>query len=412
MRILVVVLLWALCSQTASSADSSLVWSADIRVRGEADGRDFNNKTPLFGYTTLRTRLGVRGTPSEGVHVVVQLQDGRLFGSEQPSAVSNTGTPQSQFLDLHQGYLQLDRFAFDGLTVQAGRMELSYGDEQMVGQNDWSAFGQAFDLVRIRFQSGGHSADVFAAKIVRTTMLPVQVSPFTVDQPPDQGFLFSGFWYSLPPLVPIGLAVSFFHEWDARDNVLSRGTLGLHATASSHDFLGRVECEYQGGHMGGLGVSAFMVTASVGYVVPGGVADTLSGGIRYLSGTGAGDQTDHTFSTTFGSPHDQSGAMDYFGDPAAGTNGRGLQDLYARCRLELSGVTGLGISLHQFTLAKAWSGENLLGQEADLLLRYSAWTSACLEGGISLFHPGSVMKAWYNQSDLSVWGYIGARVWL
>ncbi len=412
MRWLMIVAAALIIAPRSWGADSTIIWSAEVRVRGEADGRDFNNATPLFGYSTLRARIAARVQPSAGVHLFVQIQDGRLFGAEQPSVVPNTSTPQSQFLDLHQGYLEIEHLAFDGLTLQAGRMELSYGDEQFVGANDWGLYGQAFDAVRFRVGAGGHAADLFAAKIVRSTTLPEPVSPYTVVQPPDEGYLLSGLWYNLPPVVPVALSAYFFHEWDHHDNRLSRGTLGMHVSGSAGCWIAAAEGAYQAGHVDQSGLSAFMLLASVGYSFPGELPDTVSAGFNYLSGTGPADEKGHTFATSFASPHDRFGAMDYFGDPAVGTNGRGLQDLYLRGSMSIAATFSVSIGLHQFYLAKAWSGENDLGQEADLGLRFSAWPTASLEGGVSVFHPATVMKAWYNQSDLSVWGYVGAKVWL
>ena len=412
MRLTACMLMTLLAAASARAWDSTLVWNAEVRMRGEADGRDFNNKTPLFGYSVLRTRLGVQANPSPGVHAFIQVQDGRLFGEEQPPVWPNTTVPQSQFLDLHQAYLQLERVVVDELTLQLGRMELSYGDERLVGRNDWGEVGQAFDAVRLGLTTGGHSADLFFAKIVRTTTLPDPVGPFTVVQPPDQGFLFSGLWYRLPDVLPPHLAVYFFHEWDMHEDLVSRGTIGVFAEGTMGRLLYGAEGAYQGGEVSYTGVSAFMVRASAGYVFPGAFPDTVRGGIQYLSGTGAHDQTNHTFSATFASRHDVYGAMDYFGNPSSGTNGRGLQDIYLRLDLVPSSRFSLSISLHHLQLVKPWNNERALGQEVDVRVVYSTWASAALEAGMSGFRPDDVMKAWYNHSDLAVWGYVGAKVWL
>jgi hypothetical protein len=52
----------------------------------------------------------------------------------------------------------------------------------------------------------------------------------------------------------------------------------------------------------------------------------------------------------------------------------------------------------------------VLGQEADVAVRYSSWKGAAVDCGVSAFLPGDVMKAWYNASDIALWGFLGLRV--
>jgi hypothetical protein len=379
------------------AADSTFVWNIDVRVRGEADGRDFQFSTPMVSYTLLRTRLGADVRPAQNVRAFVQAEDSRWFGGSQ----ATTG--------LHQGYVTLGGVVADSLSVKAGRMELAYGNERVIGKDDWGNVGQVFDGILFRYAGGEHAVDLFSANVVATVVPPQSITPVTTAQEPDQGFLLSGLWYQFNGISDTRLAGYVVHEWERKDNALSRGTVGVYADGSSGDLLYDGEAAYQGGQKEAVGIAAFMVTGSVGLAISD-VGGSIHAGYQYVSGTASGETTNRTFEARFHSPHDLYGAMDYFSDPFNGTNGRGLQDIFARFSSRPAASISLSATLHHFLLARPWSGLSVLGQEADLQVQYSSWKVATIEAGLSAFFPGDVMKAWYNGSDVALWGFLGARV--
>src|SRR5512140_374752 len=166
-----------LSSSITRAADSVLVWNADVRVRGEADGRDFQFQTPFVSYTLLRTRLGVEVRPADRVRAFIQGEDSRWFGG----APATTG--------LHQGYVALKGLFTDSLSVKAGRMELAFGDERVIGKDDWGNVGQVFDGILLRYADGEHAIDLFSANVISTLAPPQVITPVSARQDPDQGFL-------------------------------------------------------------------------------------------------------------------------------------------------------------------------------------------------------------------------------
>jgi len=392
------------------AADSTLVVKAEVRVRGEADGRDFESRTPLLGYSLLRTRLGVEMRPSANVTGFIQIQDSRRMGGELVPA-PGAMTSQPHFLDLHQGYLQLDKFLAEALSVRIGRMEMSYGSQRVVGADEWNNIGRAFDGLLFRYSSGGHTVDLFASNVVSTVVPPEPVSPSSVRQSPDVGFLFSGLWYELTEISSVRLAGYLFHEWDKLQDQLSRGTIGFFADGSLGDLLYNGEVAYQGGQRYNTGVSAFMVVGSLGCTLGENRRAFVRAGYQYFSGTEPGDLTDRTFEPVFHTAHDLAGGMDYFSNPASSTSRRGLQDIFLSVRPMHGEEFSMTVAFHHFLLSKPWSGERGLGEELDVSGRYSAWNSAALEFGISAFSPNDVMKSWYNSTGLGLWGYLAVRMW-
>ncbi len=74
---------------SAQGSNTPIKFDGQIRMRSEADGRDFNSDSDVNTYTLLRTRFGAAIQPLEDVNVYIQLQDSRAFGRE-PSTLANT----------------------------------------------------------------------------------------------------------------------------------------------------------------------------------------------------------------------------------------------------------------------------------------------------------------------------------
>ena len=74
-------LLILLFSTAVTNAQETVSWKAEVRLRSEADLRDFNNKTPANLYTLLRARLAADLKPSADVRIFLQVQDSRTLGS-------------------------------------------------------------------------------------------------------------------------------------------------------------------------------------------------------------------------------------------------------------------------------------------------------------------------------------------
>ena len=75
-------------------------FDGQIRVRSEADGRDFNSDSDINTYSLLRTRFGAIIRPRKNVNVYFQIQDSRALGRE-PSTVADISN-----LDVHQAFFR------------------------------------------------------------------------------------------------------------------------------------------------------------------------------------------------------------------------------------------------------------------------------------------------------------------
>lgn len=145
---------------------------AEMRVRGEyrnnqldlsADGEDEELRY------THRLRLGLDITPTDWASLHVVAQDARVFGSDRSpdtAAFGASGAPRAddEGLGIHHAFLRLRPPLPAGhrLTLDAGRLTLAYGSGLLVGEDDWSMTGRAFDGGRLAYRAeGAFEADFF-----------------------------------------------------------------------------------------------------------------------------------------------------------------------------------------------------------------------------------------------------------
>lgn len=70
--------------------------------------------------------------------------------------------PENDTLDLHQAYVTIGNHKEFPVSLKAGRQELSYGDERLIGAFGWNNVGRAFDAGKLRWQNEYFSADFFS----------------------------------------------------------------------------------------------------------------------------------------------------------------------------------------------------------------------------------------------------------
>ena len=73
--------------------------------------------------------------------------------------------PEADTINLHQAYISIGGQA-SPLSLKAGRQELIYGEERILGPNGWNNIGRVFDAVKLRWQNSWGGAEFFASRIV------------------------------------------------------------------------------------------------------------------------------------------------------------------------------------------------------------------------------------------------------
>lgn len=409
-------LLLILCSSTLSQAqDVSIKWKGELRVRGELDGRDFRNRTPMNAYTLLRTRLSAEIIPTTNVQLFLQLQDARVFG--QPSATGPANASANfRNLDLRQGSLRLDSLFQSGLSLTLGRMEMTYGNQRVIGAAEWTNVGRAFDGGLLRYRWDTHSLDVFTTNVSEYNIAPTVSTPATVAGVGGEGFLFSGLYYSGTIGEKNRLDAYFLHEWSRKsagslESELTRATLGAYVRGSAQQVQYETEAAYQFGDLATKTISAYLLSGTLGYTFENSPLASVSVSYDFLSGS-ADTTKFKSFFAPFHTGHKWFGFMDYFVNIPDNTLTRGLQDMIVRIVLKPSERSTVNVWFHNFAMADKGSlASGSFGQECDVTSSFAFSNNVSLELGVSAFLPSDVMRSTFRGSDVAWWGYAATKVW-
>ena len=411
MRRLPLVCAWLVASAAPAAADTDFGIGGQIRVRFEVF--DFNRTVPpdsnYFRHRSTdvdileRARLGVTATVSENVHAYVQVQDSRLFGTET-STLSNEHN-----LDVHQAWGEVQRLgSHRQLFVRAGRQQLSYGNERIIGAVDFSNIGRAFDALQTRLETGPWTFDLVAARVAE-------------DVPASDDIVLSYNHYAVPDH-DVGLDAYAMYR-DA-DNGYFETTLGERASGTlsrlrfDHEFAAML------GSRQGEDLEAYLFSTQAHLRLGGPGAPAVGGGFDYFTGDETpGDGEFHLFDVnrTFHTGHKFYGLMDV-AEFLAGA--AGLVDPYGTLAVQGPGKLKASATVHGFfvdqpsRLARdaglvdpdAVSEEDsYLGTEMDALLSFAVATQMQLELFGGFFFPGRFLSD-QDRGRTATWVYVQGTV--
>jgi hypothetical protein len=412
--LLILLALFPACRAASQEFTPTYKLAGEVRLRSELDGRDFDNSTAPNTYTLSRVRFGVDAIPAENIHVFIQAEDSRVFGTESDATGFST-LADSKNLDLHQGYIDINQFILRELMVRLGRQELAYGNERLVGRGGWHNVGRSFDGALFRLTFENLALDAFAMNTGEVQSNPPVATPAAVAYVRDAGQDFFGLNSTLKSLKDHSMDFYLFYQWNRHQSVaneddLRRFTLGSYQKGTFDPIDYEAALAFQGGTTRGTDISAFLLSANLGYGFESSPLSRVALGCDYLSGTPAGNSRYESFDPMYHTGHRFYGFMDYFINIPANTNNRGLVDLYARAAFKLTDQVDGGLWLHQMTLAQDLNGDNGLGQEIDATGRYRYDKAVNFEIGLSAFIPAAAMRQNFGHPDVAYWGYLTTAV--
>ena len=172
--------------------------SGQIRLRAESfndfdfnDGVNTNNRDDDF--VLSRIRLAVDLKPHELVRLYLQLQDSHQFETDVPTAL-RTGPPaREDRVDIHQAFVDVTPIPDVPMTIRAGRQELSYGNQKLVGAFGWSNVGRTFNALKMIYDREWFYLDAFVSNVV----VP-QDRHFNDESHDDDFYGIYGGWRELP----------------------------------------------------------------------------------------------------------------------------------------------------------------------------------------------------------------------
>ena len=132
-----------------------------VRVEGYTGGGFKPNSEDA--YLLSRLRINMFLLPTNWLKFGFQGQDAHVFWKNQNPSVP----PYQDAMDLRQAYVELGDTEKKTIGIRAGRQELAYGDERILGNANWLNTARSFDALRGTYRHGWFHADLFAARVVK-----------------------------------------------------------------------------------------------------------------------------------------------------------------------------------------------------------------------------------------------------
>lgn len=371
----------------------------ELRERLEAfDGLGFDEAREDL-YWLTRFRFNATVTASRSLSFQAQLQDARVARK----TVGPTASPFQAPFDLRQAFADVG--ALTGrVSIRAGRQELAYGEQRLVGHVSWLNAARTFDALKITFRTKAFSVDAFGASVVRTLVDEFDRS--------GAGNRFAGAYATTTKLIPQG-TVEPYVFWKRDVNL--RGELGESASLQHLTIGVRVagrlparldyglEMALQRGSLGSEDVRAWAGHWQLRESLPGPGAVKLTGEYNFASGDeDPADGVRGTFDQLYPTPHDKTGLADQIG----------WKNIHhARAGLELSPFTATPVTLnyHSWWLAESRDGvsnvgnallgraitgaaDRHVGQELDIQITRAITPQIQVAGGYAHIFTGPFLK--------------------
>ena len=402
------VALWAAASLWAQAPSDELNqvlpgwlrFSGEYRARFEAPDEIGFQGGQDDAYLLNRIRLNLRIAPTDWLKFVFQAQDARVFGN----SVIHSVPPYKASMDLRMGYLELGDPESRPVSLLAGRQELIYGEQRLVGNTNWSNAARTFDAVRGVFRFSGWRLDAWASSVV-----VIQDGQF--DQP-NTGNNFHGLYASNPKLVPGG-TVEGYALWRLAPGVKGEDGVAGHlnfATVGTR-WVGKLprrldynnEMALQRGSLAHDHVDAWAGHWVLGHTCAARFEPRLFGEYNFATGDqNPRDGTHGTFDVLYPTPHGKYGLADQVG-------WKNIHDVRLGAEIHPGKKFLLAASVHDYWLASArdWlyssagaplfrsangSAGRHVGEEIDAYAVWTATKQLQLGAGVGHVIPGEFLN--------------------
>ncbi|MFQ5735556.1 MAG: alginate export family protein [Thermodesulfobacteriota bacterium] len=379
----------------ASAAD--VTFGGQYRVRGEyRDNQDFNdNADDSISSATQRVRLTAKANATDDTSVKITLQDTRLWGQNTGVLTDSGGaTAENNTLDLHEAYVNVNNLFGTSVSVRAGRQELNYGDQRLIGAFGWSNNGRAFDGVKLNYSNDMVNVDAFNMTITADTSTAT-----------DDDTTLSGVYLTVPKAVPNNTVD--LYVINKRDNTaMSLYTFGARVKGAFNAIDYTAEAAFQSGDQSSTvsyDASAFAVKA--GYTLPTPMKIRIGAEYDFATGDDGTTTTDNeAFQILYPTDHGHFGIAD-----VAGVNHwTNLQAWSLNAKANVNEQLSVYAAYWDFTeeeTSVAANGDDL-GNEVDLVATYKYNKAVNVQAGYAIFSPDTAKSGAGNPDDSENFAYL------
>jgi hypothetical protein len=351
------------------AAGQELTFGGQVRPRFEYRNPILVSGGEHQSWISMRTRGHLTAGLERNVSVFIQFQDVRIWGEE----ANTLGDFSADNLDLHQAYVDVRSDGPTELAARAGRQEVSFGGQRLVGAVNWSQQGRSFDALKLIAEGSTFRLDVLGA---------VLADDIAATHDNDQYVLAA--YGQLHQAGPGTL--DFYGLYNRVSDIANTDqvTVGARWWGTKNSIQFRLEASYQTGEREAVDVSAFMFGARVGTALARGTADVTLW-YDYLSGDDdATDDKIKVFDTLFATNHKFYGLADHFTNIPLHTAGRGLQDIAVKGSFVAASDVTFRAEVHSFHAARnAGLSTGHFGEEIDLTASYGYSPNLGLSGGFA-----------------------------
>ena len=378
-----------------------LRFSGEYRLRGEGYTGGAFKPDHDDAYLLSRLRLNMTIQPESWLKFSFQAQDAHVFWKNQNPAAP----PFQDAIDLRQGYVEVGDTEKGIFGFRAGRQELAFGDERLIGNANWLNTARSFDGLRGTYRRKGYRLDAFASRVVK-----LQDGKFDWSAP---GNNFYGIYGGLEKLVPKATVEPYF-LWRRSSGVKTEtGTPGISNFATvGVRWVGKlptnwdygIEAAKQNGSLGTDSIGAWAGHWALGYTAASGrFHPRLSLEYNYASGDhNSTDGKRGTFDQLYATAHDKYGLADQVGwknirNARAGIELKPTKKWAVVGRYDAWWLADSHDALYSAAnsvIAKVAGGTagRFVGQEVDSVVAYNLSRPFQFSGGFGHIFPGTFLN--------------------
>jgi len=136
-----------------------------FRTRPQMLNNNGFEKNKEYDFIEQKTQLNITNTFSEKSKIKIVIQDSRIIGklASGPDQTGVNTAVEKEALDIREAYFDYNEMLGGALGIQLGRQLITYGDQRLVGAFEWSNTGRSFDALRIKYNKGAESLQLFSA---------------------------------------------------------------------------------------------------------------------------------------------------------------------------------------------------------------------------------------------------------
>ena len=414
-----------------NEAKAQVTLTGQLRDRSEVrDGQGTllktTDKASLFNTQRFRLNIGYTGYRYK---IFASLQDVRVWGQDA-SSINRTTTEVNNGLMLNEAWGEImlnDTISkIQNLSIKAGRQEIYYDDQKVLGGLDWLQQGRRHDAIILKFANKGWIADLGAAfnqnKELNSGTIYNGTNPAYAAGTNGIGTMYKSFQYLYLGKKFAFTDISFLYfkdDFNKYTNVTSgtpavttkvygqgvwsRNTIGFYFNSTIARKLNLLGSVY---HQSGVDKDGRTLNANLASITSSlqvGRKLFIGPGVDYLSGTDGtkaitATSTSNLFDPLYGTPHKFWGGMDYF--YAASPFGKqGLLNYFFKAKYNAKDNLTFLAEIHGFEAANKLSNgtggtlDSYLGTELDLVVKYNMTKMINLEAGYSYMKATNSMAS-------------------